>query len=103
LVIVIAVNGLIFVGCAYFLHLIVLGSYWNLLLITLLGALSMISVGLLVACRTANEELAGGLLNLTTWPMLFLSEVWFSLDDAPEWMRTASNFMPLTHIVKSTR
>lgn len=103
LLIVVTVNGLIFIGCALFLDLIVLGSYLNLLLITLLGGLAMIAVGLLVACRTANEELAGGMLNVATWPMLFLSEVWFTLDDAPAWMQAVSNFMPLTHIVKALR
>lgn len=103
LVIVVVVNGLIFIGCNSFLDLIVLGSYFNLLLITTLGGLSMIAVGLLVACRTANEELAGGLLNVATWPMLFLSEVWFSLDNSPQWLRVIADFMPLTHIVKATR
>ena len=103
LVIVVLVNSLIFIGCDVFLDLIVLGSYFNLLLITVLGALSMIALGLLVACRTANEELAGGLLNVATWPMLFLSEVWFSLDDSPSWLQATANFMPLTHIVKATR
>lgn len=103
LLIVVMVNSLIFIGCNLFLDLIVLGRYLNLLLITVLGGLSMISLGLLVACRTANEELAGGLLNVATWPMLFLSEVWFSLDNSPTWLQLLANLMPLTHIVKATR
>lgn len=103
LLIVVLVNGSIFIGCKLLLDLIVLGRYLDLLLITLLGALSMISLGLLAACRTANEELAGGLLNVATWPMLFLSEVWFSLDDAPHWMQMLAELMPLTHIVKASR
>ena len=48
-----------------------------------LGATSMISLGLLVAARVASEEFAGGLLNLVSWPMMFLSGVWFSLEGAP--------------------
>jgi len=103
LMIVVLVNSLIFIGCVLFLDLIVLGSYLSLLLVTLLGGFSMIALGLLVACRTASEELAGGLLNLATWPMLFMSEVWFSLDDAPHWMQVMSNALPLTHIVKGFR
>ncbi len=103
LVIIVLVNSLIFIGCKLFLDLIVLGSYLNLLFITTLGGLSMISVGLLVSCRTANEELAGGLLNVATWPMLFLSEVWFSLDNSPVWLQALANLMPLTHIVKAMR
>ena len=103
LLIVVLINGIIFAGCNLFLDLIVLGSYFNLFIITALGSVSMIAVGLLVACRTANEELAGGLLNVATWPMLFLSEVWFSLDDSPQWLQALADFMPLTHIVKATR
>lgn len=103
LMIVVVVNSLIFIGCVLLLDLIVLGSYLSLLLVTLLGGIAMIALGLLVACRTASEELAGGLLNLATWPMLFMSEVWFSLDDAPPWMQALSNALPLTHIVKGFR
>lgn len=103
LLIVVVTNGTIFVGCAIFLDLIVLGSYLSLLLITLLGALAMIAISLVIASRTANEELAGGMLNMATWPMLFLSEVWFTLDDAPAWMRAFSELLPLTHIVRAFR
>lgn len=103
LLIVVAINALIFIGCLFSLDLIVRGSYLDLLLITVLGALSMVAIGLLVACRTSNEELANGLLNLATWPMLFLSEVWFSLDNSPQWLKVFSELLPLTHIVKATR
>ncbi len=103
LIIVVLVNGLIFVGCVLLLDLIVLGSFLTLLAVTVLGGFSMVALGLLIASRTANEELAGGLLNIATWPMMFLSEVWFSLDDAPGWMQRLSDFLPLTHIVKAFR
>ncbi|MCK9502956.1 MAG: ABC transporter permease [Porticoccaceae bacterium] len=103
LLIVIVVNGIIFAGCVIFLDLIVLGSYLNLLLISLLGAMAMICLGLLMASRTANEELAGGMLNVSSWPMLLLSDVWFTLDEAPLWMQNLATIMPLTHIVKATR
>src|SRR5690606_7089548 len=75
LMIVVVVNCLIVIGCVLRLDVIVLGSYLSLLLLALLGRIAMIAHGLLVACRTASEELAGGLLNLATWPMLFMSEV----------------------------
>lgn len=101
--IVVAVNATIFIGCLFLLDLLVLGSYGTLLLIALTGALSMIALGLLVASRTANEELAGGLLNVATWPMLFLSNVWFSLDDAPQWLQRIADLLPLTHVVKAAR
>lgn len=103
LIIVVGINSLIFIGCLFSLDLVVRGSYLDMFLITVLGSLSMVSIGLLVACRTANEELANGLLNIATWPMMFLSEVWFSLDDSPDWLKACADFLPLTHIVKATR
>jgi len=47
----------------------------NLLLLALLGvvgALSMIALGLTIAARFSSEELVGGLLNVLTWPMMLL-------------------------------
>jgi ABC-type multidrug transport system permease subunit len=35
--------------------------------------------------------------------MLLLSELWFSLDDAPEWLQSLSQLLPLTHLVKAAR
>lgn len=103
LLIVAAVNAIIFIGCYMTLDLLVLGSLFDLLLILILGSLSMIAMGLLISCRTANEELAGGLLNAGSWPMMFLSDVWFSLDNAPTWMIWMADWLPLTHIVKAAR
>lgn len=101
--IVASVNLIIFIACKFLLNLLVLGSLTLMLLIFVAGALSMISLGLLIASRTASEEFAGGLLNLATWPMMFLSEIWFSLDNAPIWLQRAADLMPLTHVVKAAR
>lgn len=79
------------------------GSYLTLLLVFAMGALSLISLGLLVATRTASEELAEGMLNVLSWPMVFLSGVWFSLTSAPAWVREAAQLLPLTHVVASAR
>lgn len=103
LLIVLAVTVLIFIGCDLLLDLLVLGSRWLLGLIAILGAMAMIGLGLLISSRIASEELAGGLLNVATWPMLLLSEVWFSLDTAPHWVKQLSQLMPLTHIVQAGR
>lgn len=80
-----------------------LGSYLNLLLVFVLGALSLISLGVIVSTRTASEELAGGLSNLLSWPMVLLSGVWFSLEGAPWWVQQAAQLLPLTHIVAAAR
>lgn len=94
---------IVYIGCNLLFGFVMLGSYLNLLIVGFIGAFSMISMGLIVSSRTASEELANGLLNLLSFPMMLLSEVWFSLDDAPKWLHTISNCLPLTHMVKAAR
>jgi ABC-type multidrug transport system permease subunit len=80
-----------------------LGSYFDLFIVGSLGAICLISLGLLVASRSKSEELIGGLLNLSAWPMMLLSGVWFSLEGSPQALQIFSNFMPLTHLVSGAR
>lgn len=103
LLIVTGINSAIFLACYYLLDLLVLGNLFTLLLINATGAIALLSVGLLVASRTASEELASGMLNVLTWPMMFFSQVWFSLENSPQWMITLAQFLPLTHIVDGSR
>jgi len=103
LFIVVVINAAIFAGSNYFLHLTMRGSYGLLLLLSVLGALSMTSMGLVVSARTESEEFAGGLLNAITWPMMFLSGVWFSLDNSPWYLQKLAQCMPLTHLVDGAR
>ncbi|WP_461483769.1 ABC transporter permease [Porticoccus sp.] len=101
--IMLAVTIIVFTICNLFIGFRMVGSYLLLLLIAVVGNLSIISISLLMASRTASEELANGLLNLISFPMLLLSELWFSLDDAPEWLQDLSQLLPLTHLVKAAR
>ena len=65
--------------------------------------MSLCSLGLIVAARIHNEELASGLLNFFSWPMMFLSGVWFSLDGANPLLQKAANTLPLTHLIDVMR
>ncbi len=94
---------LVYLGCNYFLNFLMLGNYFTLILVAVLGIFSIISLALIVASRIASEELANGLLNFISFPMMLLSEVWFSLDEAPDWLVSISNLLPLTHMVKAAR
>lgn len=93
----------VFVGTNYFLEFTMHGSYFNLLLVFTLGAISLISMGLVVAARTSSEELAGGLLNLASWPMMVLSGVWFSLEGAHPLIQKLALIFPLTHLIDAAR
>jgi len=79
------------------------GSTVLLLLLAIMGALSMIALGLSIAARFSSEELVGGLLNLLTWPMMLLSGIWFSLEGSPSWVQWVAHVFPLTHVLDAAR
>jgi len=97
------ITVLVYAGCNTFIHFQMRGSYVNLFLISLVGAICLISLGLLVAARLSSEELAGGVLNLLTWPMMLLSGVWFSLEGTNPVVQKVAQFLPLTHLVDGAR
>lgn len=100
---VLAITWVVFLGTNFFLDFTMHGSYISLAIVLLVGAFALITMGLLVAAQTASEELAGGLLNLFTWPMMMLSGVWFSLEGAHPLIRAFAQVLPLTHVVQSAR
>ena len=101
--IVMFMSSVVYIGCNFFFDFYMLGSYFDLFVIAVLGAISLISLGLLVASRSKSEELIGGLLNLSSWPMMLLSGVWFSLEGAPNAVKIIADFLPLTHLVAGAR
>ncbi len=103
LLLIMLITSFVYVGTKYFLDTRMDGSYLALFLVAVVGAIALLSMGLLVAARVTSEELAGGLLNLFTWPMMLLSGVWFSLEDADPWVSQVANIFPLTHVLKSAR
>lgn len=79
------------------------GTWIDMALFLAVSATAMISLGLVIAARLASEEVADGVLNLMTWPMIFLSGVWFSIEGASRWVVLGSKAMPLTHVVDGLR
>jgi len=103
LLLILTITTFVYAGTSFFLDIRMEGSNGTLFLVAAAGAISLISLGLLVAARVTSEELAGGLLNLATWPMMLLSGVWFSLESASEWVKQVANVFPLTHILTAAR
>ncbi|HEB91867.1 MAG TPA: ABC transporter permease [Gammaproteobacteria bacterium] len=100
---ILAITSGVYAGANLFIDFSMFGSYALLLLVFTLGAISLISLGLLVAARIASEELAGGILNVLSWPMMFLSGVWFSLEGTHPLIQQLALLFPLTHIIDASR
>ena len=103
LALTLTVTVILYVGVAQAIHFHTAGSLGLLFLVALLGSLSMIAFGLIIAARVSSEELVGGLLNLLTWPMMLLSGIWFSLEGSPQWVQWVSQIFPLTHVLSAAR
>lgn len=103
LLISVATLAVVFAGSHVFLDFPVKGSWLLLLMVTVMGALSMIALSLVCAARIDSLEFMNGLLNFISWPMMLLSGLWFSLDEAPQLVQQVSLLMPLTHLVNAAR
>jgi len=103
LTLILVVTAILYGGIAAIIGFHNAGNVLLLVLLAVLGALSMIALGLTIAARFSSEELVGGLLNVLTWPMMVLSGIWFSLEGAPRWVQWAAHVFPLTHVLDGAR
>ncbi len=102
-IIAFATSLVVFAGTNAFLRFRMEGSYLLLAAMLSLGILSMISLGLLFAARFRSEELASGIINLVTYPMMVFSGVFFSLEGSPAFLRNGARAFPLTHFLEGSR
>jgi len=103
LCLILFVTAILFFGVGTIIHFHSAGSVALLILLAVLGALSMIALGLTIAAGISSEELVGGILNLMTWPMMLVSGIWFSLEGSPRWVQWAAHIFPLTHLLEAAR
>jgi ABC-2 type transport system permease protein len=103
LCLILLVTTILYVGIGTIIHFHSAGNIALLALLALAGALSLISLGLVVAAGISSEELVGGLLNLLTWPMMLVSGIWFSLEGRPPWVQWVAHIFPLTHLLEGAR
>jgi len=103
LFLIMLITGIVFAGSVWIVGLKVVGSYFSLFIVFLLGSASLISLGLIVAARSTSEEYANGVLNLFAWPMMIFSGVWFSLEGLHPAAQTFSQILPLTHLIDAAR
>jgi ABC-2 type transport system permease protein len=100
---VLLVTLILYCGVSPIIHFHAAGNIALVCLIAVMGALSMIALGLTIAARFSSDELVGGVLNLMTWPMMLLSGIWYSLEGSPKWVRLLAQVFPLTHMLNAAR
>lgn len=66
-------------------------------------SMAMLAIGYAIAAVSRNTETAASYANLVTFPMMFLSGVFFPLGAMPTWLRPVINIMPLKYGVEALR
>lgn len=74
-----------------------------LLGMVILGALTFIALGYMVAAFSKNQETAAGISSLINFPMMFLSGLFFPLEFVPQFLQPVIVAMPLTYLVDAIR
>lgn len=95
--------GLMFVSALLFFNLSMRGDYVSFVIVAVLGVTLLFGVGLAVGGWAKNENQAAPLANLITFPMMFLSGVFFPTFLMPEWLQSITKFIPLTPVIDSIR
>lgn len=81
----------------------IIGSYIDASFIVLLGCLMMVALGLFIAGLANRIESLDAIANAIAMPMMFLAGTFFPIDNAPHWLRTLANFLPLTYLNEALR
>jgi ABC-2 type transport system permease protein len=78
----------------------------NLVLIAgfiVLGSITFLSIGYLVASFARTEDEANGMVSVLQFPMMFLSGTFFLLDQMPDFMQGIARLIPLTYLSDALR
>jgi ABC-2 type transport system permease protein len=71
-------------------------------LVTLvLGAASLSAIALAVGSFVRRTETAPIAANLTLFPLLFVSGIFYPLEGAPQWVQTVAHVFPLSHLAQA--
>jgi ABC-2 type transport system permease protein len=80
-----------------------LGSLLAFVTFVVLGALTFIALGYVIASFAPTEDSAGQLVSILQFPLMFLSGIFFPLETMPEFLRGVAAFMPLTYLGDALR
>jgi ABC-2 type transport system permease protein len=81
----------------------VIGSYWLLFLIALLGSIMFLGLGFTISGLASTVESVPPIANLIALPMIFLGGTFFPIDSFPVWLGHIAKYLPLTFFSDAMR
>jgi ABC-2 type transport system permease protein len=79
------------------------GSILLVVMLILLTVFSFVGLGILITSFADKEETATMVMMTLMFPMMFLSGVFFPIQQMPSFMQTIANFLPLTYAASAMR
>ncbi len=98
------VQALVIISVGYLVFdVAVLGSWWKVVGIVLLGAGLFVSMGYMLTSFVRTEESGQGIIQLVQFPMMFLSGIFIPVDVMPAFVRPIVSAIPLTYLGDALR
>lgn len=103
-----AIVGLITMSVLFIVAIVVfdlrlVGNIFELAIFLTLSIITILGIGLAIGGWAKNERQAAPLSNIVVFPMLFLSGTFFPRYIMPQWLQSASSYLPLTPAIDGVR
>jgi ABC-2 type transport system permease protein len=85
------------------LHASVVVPWAPVVLVLLLGMACFLAIGFIIAGVSKSQEATIPLINLISFPMMFLSGVFFSISSLPKVLAEIVQYFPLTYVANALR
>ena len=73
----------------------------GLLVSLVVGAAAFCALGLATTAVIPNAESSPAIVNVSVLPLLFISDVFIPLHDAPSWITRVADFFPVRHFAQA--
>ena len=79
------------------------GNYLAIGGFVILGSLTFIAMGYVIASFAKTEDAANGMTSVVQFPMMFLSGTFFAIDSFPPVLKAVAHVLPLTYLSDALR
>jgi ABC-2 type transport system permease protein len=81
----------------------IVGSMVLTFAIVVLGAVTFLALGYVIASFATTEDSANGMTSMIQFPMMFLSGAFFQIDQMPQFLQIIARVIPLTYLADALR
>lgn len=96
-------SALLIIVAVYIFKAKMFAGMLPLLVVILLGSVCFITISLTIASFSKNREVADTMANIFSMPMMFLSGVFFPVDNVPFWIKPLIKILPLKYLTDALR